>query len=105
VTERFTLNIGPGDRLLWVLEKLELAALCLEAADAPIHVRLERALLQMHAVKLAELPNEFREQLAPIRDAMRPGASFVMTTAEAEAVGQAILGLRDEVRRLIDLRA
>jgi hypothetical protein len=59
VTERFTFNIGPGDRLLWVLEKLELAASHL----VPIHVRLERALLEMDAVWPRDLPDDLHEQL------------------------------------------
>jgi len=42
--DRFNLNFE-RDRLFWVLEKLELAASHLEAADAPIQDRLQRALL------------------------------------------------------------
>ena len=101
MTERFTFNIGPGDRLLWVLEKLEWAASHLEAADAPIHARLERALLEMVSVQPADLPHDLREQLDPLRRAMSE-ASLTMTTAEAEAVGQAILRLRVEVQRRIE---
>jgi hypothetical protein len=101
VAERFTFNIGPGDRLLWVLEKLELAAAHLED-EAPPKIRLDRALLEMHAVFPRDLPDDLGEQLTPIRAAMRPGATSLMTTAEAEAVGQAILRLWVEVQRRIE---
>jgi hypothetical protein len=104
VTERFTFNIGPGDRLLWVLEKLDLAASQLEADAAPIQERLERALLEMVSVQPADLPHDLREQLDPARRAMSE-VSLLMTTAAAEAVGQAILRLRGEVKRRIDLGA
>ena len=101
MTERFNLNFE-RDRLFWVLEKLELAALHLEANDAPIQERLERALLEMVSVQPADLPHDLREQLDPVRRAMSE-VSFVMTTEEAEALGQAILRLRDEVQRRTDL--
>jgi hypothetical protein len=43
--DRFNLNFE-RDRLFWVLEKLELAASHVEADNAPILWRLERALLE-----------------------------------------------------------
>ena len=98
---RFTLNFK-GDRLLWVLEKLELAASHLEAADAPIQERLQRALLEMLVVGPRDLPTDLHEKFDPIRGAMRAGGSLVMTDWEAETVGQAILKLRGEVVRRID---
>ncbi len=100
MTDRFTFNFE-GDRLFWVLEKLKLAAPHLETNNVSIHERLERALFEMHTVWPRDLPDDLREQLAPIRGAIRPGVLPLMTTAEAEA----ILGLRDELQRRIDLRA
>ena len=100
--DRFTLNFE-RDRLLWVLEKLELAAYHLEADDAPIQERLQRALLAMHAVWPADLPHDLREQLDPVRRAMSE-VSLVMTTKEAAVVGQAILRLRVGVKRRIEAR-
>ncbi len=102
MAERFNLNFE-RDRLFWVLEKLELAASHLEAADAPIQERLQRALLEMPVVGPADLPYDLREQFAPIRHAMLRG-SLAVTTVEAEAVGQAILKLRVEVNRRIEAR-
>ena len=100
--DRFTLNFE-RDRLFWVLEKLELAAYQLEADDAPIQERLQRALLEMHAVWPADLPHDLREQLDPVRRAMSE-VSLVMTTKEAAVVGQAILRLRVGVNRRIEAR-
>ena len=100
--DRFTLNFE-RDRLFWVLEKLELAAYHLEADDAPIQERLQRALLAMHAVWPADLPHDLREQLDPVRRAMSE-VSLAMTTKEAAVVGQAILRLRVEVNRRIEAR-
>ena len=100
--DRFNLNFE-RDRLFWVLEKLELAASHLEADDAPIQKRLQRALLEMHAVWPADLPHDLREQLDPVRRAMSE-VSLAMTTKEAAAVGQAILKLRVEVNRRIGAR-
>jgi hypothetical protein len=101
--ERFTFNIGPSDRLFWVLEKLEWAASHLEAAGAPIEERLERALLEMVPVQPTDLPDDLREKLAPIRHAAMHEILPEMTTEETQAIGQAILGLRDEVQRRIDI--
>ena len=101
MAERFNLNFE-RERLFWVLEKLELAACHFEADDAPILWRLERALLELHAVWPRDLPNDLHEQFDPIRAAMRAGGSLVMTDWEAEAVGKAILKLRGEVERRID---
>jgi hypothetical protein len=98
--DRFNLNFE-RDGLFWVLEKLELAAYQLEADDAPIQERLQRALLEMHAVWPADLPHDLRAQLDPIRRAI---VSLVMTTVEAEGVGHAILKLRGEVERRIEAR-
>src|ERR1700682_393766 len=81
VRERFNLNFE-GDRLFWVLEKLGLAAPHLEANDAPIQERLQRALLEMAAVHSAGTPHDLREHLAPVRRAMSE-VSLVMTPAEA----------------------
>ncbi len=92
-----------GARLFWVLENLELAAYHLEADDAPIQERLQRALLEMHAVGPADLPHDLREQLDPVRRAMSK-VSLAMTTKEAAVVGQAILRLRVEVNRRIEAR-
>jgi hypothetical protein len=89
--------------LLWVVEKLELAASRLEADDAPIQERLQRALLEMHAVWPADLPHDLREQLDPVRRAMSE-VSHIMPTMEAQAIGQAILRLRDEVKQRIEAR-
>jgi hypothetical protein len=100
--DSFTLSFD-RDRLLWVLEKLELAASHLEADDAPIQERLKRALFEMFVVGPADLPYDLRAQLAPIRNVMHE-VSLAMTTAEAEAVGQAILRLRVEVDRRIGAR-
>ncbi|HYR45886.1 MAG TPA: hypothetical protein VER78_02680 [Thermoanaerobaculia bacterium] len=100
--DRFTLNFE-RDRLFWVLEKLELAAYHLEADDAPIQERLQRALLAMHAVWPADLPHDLREQLDPVRRAMSE-VSLAMTTKEAAVVGQAILRLRVGVKRRIEAR-
>ena len=101
MTKRFNLNFE-RDRLFWVLEKLELAARHLEGDNAPILWRLERALLEMHAVGPRDLPDDLHEQFDPIRGAMRAGGSLLMTDWEAEAVGQAILKLRGEVQGQID---
>ena len=101
MAERFDLNFE-GDRLFWVLEKLELAARHLEAENAPILWRLEQALLEMHAVWPRDLPIDLHEQFDPIRGALRAGGSLVMTDWEAEIVVQAILKLRGEVEGLID---
>jgi len=89
VTERFNLNFNLNferDRLFWVLEKLGLAASHLEAADAPIQERLQRALLEMLVVGPADLPYDLREQFAPIRHAML-GGSLVMTTVGGRGGG------------------
>ena len=101
MAERFNLNFE-RDRLFWVLEKLELAARHLEADNAPLLWRLERALLEMCAVWPRDLPDDLHEQFDPIRGAMRAGGSLLMTDWEAEAVGQAILKLRGEVDGRID---
>ena len=101
MTKRFNLNFE-RDRLFWVLEKLELAARHLEGDNAPILWRLERALLEMHAVGPRDLPDDLHEQFDPIRGDMRAGGSLLMTDWEAEAVGQAILKLRGEVQGQID---
>jgi len=101
VTARFNL-IFERDRLFWVLKKIELAVRHLEADDAPILWRLEQALLEMHAVGPRDLPDDLHEQFDPIRAARRAGGSLVMTDWEAEAVGQAILKLRGDVKGRID---
>ncbi len=94
MTERFNLNFK-RDRLFWVLEKLELAALHLAANDASILARVKRALLEMVALQPADLPDDLREQLGPIRHA----AMHEISTIEAKEVGQVILRLRVEVDR------
>ena len=98
----FTLSFD-RDRLLWVLEKFELAARHLESNDAPIQERLKHALFEILVVGPADLPYDLREQLDPVRRAMSE-VSLVMTTTVAEAVGQAILKLRDELKRRIETR-
>ncbi len=101
MADRFNLNFE-RDRLFWLLEKLELAALHLEADDAPIQERLHRALREMHAVGPRDLPNDLHEQFDPIRGAMGAGVALGMTDWEAEAVGQAISKLQGEVEHRID---
>src|SRR3981081_3138418 len=112
VTGKRTGNVTPADRfnlnferdgLFWVLKKLELAAYHLEADDAPIQERLQRALLEMHAVWPADLPHDLRETIGPVRPGMSE-VSHMMPTMEADAVGQAILRLQVEVKRRFEAR-
>jgi hypothetical protein len=70
---------------------------------AACDARLQRALLEMHAVWPADLPHDLREQLDPVRRAMSE-VSHMMPTMEADAVGQAILRLQVEVKRRFEAR-
>jgi len=106
----FTLQLGGAkDRLLWVLEKLELAVAAL-TKDAPIKTRLYEAMIELVEVQPGEFPVNLQARYQAILDAVRqmegPHGTLVasleqMSEARAEEIAQAIIALRDEVQSRI----